>query len=122
MLKVNLNDGSTLSYDLNNPADAAEWAANARNHSFQAQITGLTIALNGVSYSLPRPKDFGEEIFLFGEAIEADPERRVKGGEAVYCHAGDTQVVLMVHAAQRAARVDVTRPGKQRYNPLQGRK
>lgn len=121
MLKVNLNDGRTLRYDLNNPAEAADWTSLARNHSFQAQITGLSIALNGVSYSLPRPKEFGGDIFLYAERVEEDLEHRIKGGERAICNAGDTQIVLMVHANQRALRVDVTRPGKQRFNPLQGR-
>ena len=121
MLKVNLSDGSTLRYDLNDPADVQAWTEKAKNHSFQSKITGLTVALNGVSYSLPRPKDFGEEVFLYGEKVEPDIDNRIKGGEAVVCHAGDIQVVLMVHSSQRAARVDVTRPGKMRYNPYQGK-
>lgn len=122
MLKVNLTDGRTLRFDLTNPAEAVAWADLARNHAFQAQITGLTVACNGVSYSLPRPKDFGEGIFLFAEAVEEDPEQRIKGGERLFCHAGDVQVAMLVHAAQRAARVDVTRLGRQRYNPLQHRR
>lgn len=121
VLKVNLNDGRTLRYDLNSSADAADWASLARNHAFQAQITGLSISLNGVSYSLPRPKDFGDEIFLFAEHIEEDRGGRIKGGERAFCNAGNTQVVLMVHASQRAVRVDVTRPGKMRYNPYHRR-
>lgn len=116
MLKVNLTDGRTLRYDLSNPKDATAWAELARNHAFQNQITGLTVACNGVSYSLPRPRDFKDTMFLFAEYVPENLEQRIKGGERLLCYAGDVQVALLAHAAQRAVRVDVTRVGKMRYS------
>lgn len=118
MLKVNLNDGRTLRYDLTNPAEAASWADLAGNHSFQQKITALSLLLNGVSYSIPRPREFGD-LFVFAEAVEEDTDARIKGGERLLLQAGDVQILLMAHNGQRAARVDVTRTGRQRYNPLQ---
>lgn len=120
MLKVNLKDGRTLRFDLNDLKSARDWSDRVKNHSFQEQITGLTIDLNGVSYSLPRPKDFEGGIFLFGDIIKPNMEKRIKGGESILCTAGDIQVSITAYSSQRSARIDVSRPGKQMFNPLQG--
>lgn len=115
MLKVHLNTGETLRFDLNDEEDARQWMERASSQAFQTQITGLTIAQNGVQYSLPRPEGF-ETVFLNAEAIK--PNGRIKGGERIVCHSGDVGVVLMAHTGQRAVRINVTRQGKQRYNPF----
>ena len=117
MLKVNLSNGESHHFDLREDEDARRWHDLARDSSFQRDITALTIVLNGVQYSLPRPAGF-DPIFLFAELVEPEPERRIKGGERILAHAGEVGIVLMAHAEQRAVRVNVTRQGKQRYNPL----
>lgn len=117
MLKVNLDSGETLRFDLDDEEGAREWIRHAQDSKFQARITGLTLAQNGVSYSLPKPEGF-DGVFLFAEAIP--PEGRVKGAERIICHAGNVGIVLTAHVGQRAGRVNVIKQGKQRYNPLTG--
>lgn len=83
---------------------------------FQATITGLTISHAGVQYSIPHPTGF-EPVSFLAEYIEANGDRRIKGGERVTLLAGDVRASIMVHREQRAARVSLMRMGKQRYNP-----
>lgn len=116
MLKVNLDNGETLRFDLGSEEGAREWIERAKDSKFQARITGLTIHQNGVQYCLPRPQGF-DQTFLFAEAIP--PNGKIKGAERVLCHAGNVGIVLTAHSGQqRAVRVNVSRQGKQRYNPI----
>lgn len=117
MLKVHLNDGRTLCFDLAVPEEADGWLGRVRDPAFQAAITGLTVNHRGVQYSLPRPQDF-EDVFLYGERLPANG--KAKGGVRMVCQAGDVRIVVMVHEGHRAARVSVARVGKLRYNPLKG--
>lgn len=117
MLKVHLADGKTVRFDIQSEDDASRWLERARDIAFQEQITGLTIAYRGVSYSLPRPREFrSEDIFMFAELIPADS--KVKGGERIAVQAGQIAISLMVHTNQRACRVDVSREGRRAYNPI----
>jgi hypothetical protein len=122
VLKVNLNNGHTLQYDLSNPHDAAEWIEKAKNQHFQEKITAISILLGGVSYSLPTPKDPKYEAFLFGEYHPPSADGKIRAAESISCHINDTKIRLLVHTGQRAARVDITRPGKMQYNSLRGLK
>lgn len=116
MLKANLHNGETLSFDLHDADDVRRWTELAQDHATQARITALSITHGGVVYSLPRPVGF-VPLFMTAEGFEPDSSRRIKGGEKILCNAGEVGIVLTVHSAQRAVRVDVTRQGKQRYNP-----
>lgn len=116
-MKVNLSNGESHHFDLRIADDVKRWTDLASETSYQRSITALTIVLNGVQYSLPRPVGF-DPTFLFAELVEPDLERRIKGGERIIANAGEVGVVLMAHAEQRAIRVNVTRQGKQKYNPL----
>lgn len=117
MLKVHLKSGKTLQFDLANEQQAAAWFEQARLHSFQSEITALTIHQNGVQYSLPCPRNL-DPVFLYAEVVAPQPGRKIKGGERIIAHAGDVELTVMVHSGQRAARVDVTRLGKRTYNPI----
>ena len=116
-MKVHLRSGETLQFDLKDEQQARAWLDRARTHAFQKEITALTILQSGVQYSLPCPKNL-DPVFLYAEVVAADAERKVKGGERIIAQAGEVSVAVMVHAAQRAVRVDVTRIGKRTYNPL----
>ncbi len=116
MLKVHLKDGRTLRFDLSDEQQARDWIANAGDLDFQSRITGVAIHHRGVQYSVPRPD--GNDVFMFAERVEPDRERRIKGGERLICQTGDMRLTMMVHEAQKAARVNLVRTGTQRYNPL----
>lgn len=121
MLRVHLADGRTLRFDLQDERQAAAWIKHSQDDSFQETVRGLTVQHNGVQYSLPRPSDFGR-IWLFAELLQPDDAVRFKGGERLVCQADETRVVVMVHDAQRAARVSLSKPGVQCYNPERDRR
>jgi hypothetical protein len=117
LLKVHTNDGLTSRVDLEDLEQAEQWLARLKDPKFQASITGLTIAYRGVQYSLPKPQGF-QDILFIAEYVAADEDRKVKGGERVFCIADSVRVGLMVHKAQRAVRVTLLKQGKQRWSPL----
>jgi len=119
VFKVHFNDGTTRRIDLTDEEAARVWMRESSDPAFQARITGLTIERDGVTYSLPRPRDLRpDEVRLFVEDVPRD--ERVKGGERIVCTAGELRISLMVHAERRAARVDVSRDGRLRYSPKRG--
>ena len=119
MLKVHIDDGRTLQFDFSDGNQLAKWLDLAKSHHFQEKITGLTVIKQGVSYSVPRPKDH-KRIAFFAEHIEINNKAN-KDAEKIVCQAGDTSVILTAYGSQRSARIDVARPGFQRYNSLQDR-
>lgn len=106
MLKVHLNNGETLQYDLSAENDARRWLQHASDPAFQARITGLTVEHNGVSFSLPRPQGFSK-LSLFAESLPANG--RDKGGERVLVTADDLDLTIKAHRGQAAARVNLRR-------------
>lgn len=117
MLKVHTTDGLTARIDLENPEQAEQWLEQIKDPRFQASITGLTIALKGVQYSLIKPKGFSQ-VFFLAELVPVDEEHKVKGGEKMTAFLDDVCINVMVHSAQRAVRVSVSKTGKQRFNPF----
>lgn len=121
MLIVHLNDGRTIKVDGKDPSQLSEWLDMVSCASFQEKITGITVNNQGVSYSLPKPRDF-RQVFMLAESISPESERGLKGAERITCNADNTSVSLTVYNSQRAARVDITRPGRQTFNPFQARR
>lgn len=116
MLEIHTRDGLTTKVDLADPDQAREWARRMADPRYQGEITGLTVSHLGVRYSVPRPQGF-EPVAFFAEQIDPDPDRKLKGGRRIICHAGQVRAVAMVHEAQRAVRIQLARYGKQRYSP-----
>jgi hypothetical protein len=110
MLKVHLQTGETLSFDLTEPVEAKRWLDYSSVASFQEQITGITVLNNGVSYSVPKPRGFGELFILANDIPE---EGKVKGGTKVSVHSDNITTDLTVYRSHRAARIAIRRAGWQ---------
>lgn len=117
MLRVHLADGTTLRFELSDESQAAEWIGLAGDWGFQSKIRALTIQHNGVQYSLPSPPGF-ERVFMYAEQLEPNGQQRFKGGERIVCQADNVRAILMVHDAQRASRLSLSKTGIQCYNPM----
>ena len=83
---------------------------------FQRSITALTLVRDGAQVTLPRPRGL-EPVFLFAEHVE--PNGRAKAAERIVCYAGSIGVTATSHTSQRAVRIDVSKSGRLRFNPLQ---
>jgi len=70
----------------------------------------------GVQFSLSRPIGM-DGVFYLVENIEPDKKTKTKGGEKVTCFAGENRLTLMVHRCQSAAKISLSKTGKQRFNP-----
>lgn len=116
MLKIHLASGETRTVDLSDPTQARDVVGWLKAN--QANVTGIAVQEQGVQYSLPRPLavDF-REVAWEVERVAPDPEKRIKGATRVICLADETQVVLTCHQAQRAMRVDLSRPGRRVFDP-----
>lgn len=115
MLRVHLVDGETLRFDLADEAQAERWLRELSRASLQDEVTALTLDANGVQVSLPRPRRIAP-TFLAAQRLPANG--RAKEREQLVCYAGDVSLVVTAHASQRAVRVELTRSGRVRYNPL----
>lgn len=134
MLKIHTCDGQTVRVDLADETQARFWLERLGKEEFQATINGVSLVERhsigkcqgcgnkygkeiGVQYSITRPDDF-RKVFFHIEYIQ--PNGKVKGGEKVTVFSDEIRLVLMAHRSQPAARVTVSKTGKQKYNPYQG--
>ncbi len=136
VLKLHTADGQTHPIDLADPEQAKAWLAKLQREDFQATIHGVSLVERhcvrgkcqacgepsgreiGVQYSVTRP-DGVRRVFVHVEAVEA--QGRIKGGERVTLIADDVRLTLMAHASQPAARVTISKLGRQTFNALKQR-
>lgn len=117
MLKVHTKSGLTERVDLTDEGQAKAWFERLKDPKYQANISGMSVAMFGVQYSLPVPIGFANASFR-AELVVPDEVRKIKGGERIICQCDDVMVAMMVHQAQRAVRVSVSKTGKQRFDPF----
>jgi len=118
VLRVHTSDGLTVHFDLSDEEQVAAWLERTRDPRFQDGITGMTVSHRGVLYSVVKPQGFRSVSYLV-ESIQANPSSKNKGGERIYCFADEVRVGMMVHRAQRAVRVTLTKTGRRRFDPEQ---
>lgn len=70
----------------------------------------------GIQHSVSKPNGYGN-VHYHAEHVEADPDIKLRGGERVTCFAGDSRLMLMVHAGQPSSRATLLKTGKRRYDP-----
>jgi len=136
VLKIHTCDGQTLRVDLADEEQARLWLDRLAREDFQATINGVSLVERhsvgkcqecgrrssrdiGVQYSVTRPDDF-KKVFFNIEYIR--PNGKIKGGERVTVFSDDIRLVMMAHKSQPAARVTVSKIGKQKFNPYKGAK
>jgi hypothetical protein len=114
VLRVNLADGRTLSFDLTDATQLAAWHDQQVDRAFQASVRGISILHDKRLTTLPLPKRFGAMEFT-AEPVEIDGD---VVGEQIACQADDVRVVCMVYfGAGKLTRLDIIRTGRPRYRP-----
>lgn len=112
---VNLSDGSTVSFDLQKQTDLDAWETLRQDR--MGDITGLSVARDGVLHSLPfRRKRFRR--FL----CDAELVRKANGrivGERLVVHADDITATVLVYWSGHPpmVRYDLERTGRPVYLP-----
>lgn len=119
MIKVNMSDGKTLSFDLRKKEELDSWKQMCSSPDFQKTIRGVGIVYNTQWYAIPVPKKF-KQIHYDAEVVlnrkEKDPEKQLVG-ERLICQVDDVQLSLLVYYGNRPkmARLDAIKIGKQRF-------
>lgn len=133
MVKIHTADGHTHPLDLANPEQAQTWLQRLSRTDFQSTIHGVSLVERhlvraeceacgattqrsvGVQYSVTRPEELDSPFFHMEHVPSLG---RIKGGERVTVFAGDIRLVVMAHQSQPAARISITRVGRQKFNPM----
>jgi len=112
-LKVHVNSGRTLSFDLQDKGERAEWLRLAGNPTFQETITGLAVLNDRTLHTLPVPKGFIRIEFTADRVVDRKTGKTI--GERLDCQADGVKVSEMVYYSKtpRVTRVDLLRVGRQ---------
>lgn len=114
MLRVNLRDGRTLSYDLLDAASSARWQAHQSDPAFQPTVTGLAVLWEGELHTLPLPRLY-KTVRWTAELIEVDGAAI---GVQAAVQADDTRALVTVYfSGPVATRTDLQKVGKPRFMP-----
>jgi len=118
MIKVNVKNGDTLTFDLTDSVQKGKWDALCTDYSFQQQITGMGIIYNSQLYTLPSPKKFSRRVY-FAEIIKHRKNDEYVG-ERIICQVDDVQISVLVYFGKRPrmSRVDVIKIGRLRHSSL----
>ena len=111
MLRANLADGSTLSFDLEVEADVRRWRELVEDPAFHRRVRGLQLLRkDAAAATLPRP--------VLGAAVTWDADLDVRDGRVVreravaYAHPVRIVLSLFRRDGPPTSRVDVERVGR----------
>lgn len=114
MLRVNVRDGRTLSFDLLSQGGASDWLARQADEGFQATITGISMLWEGKLHSLPLPRMYRRISWSANLIRKSD----VPVGVELSVIADETRALLTVYFnGPVSTRSDLHRVGKPRYIP-----
>ena len=97
MIKVNLNDGKVLSFDLNSASDYQQWLEWSSLQDFQNRITGIGILHEKKFHTFQYPKNF-RKVNVYAESVfntKDGSERKL--GERLIVHADEVKLELLVY-------------------------
>lgn len=97
MIKVNISDGSTLTFNLDDDDDLKQWVEWSAVKEFQNKIRGIGIYLNKKFYTLPLPKKFQKNRFYAQKVFTERDNKKIKVAERVICHSDEIRVTLLVY-------------------------
>lgn len=113
--RVNLRDGSTLSFDLETPEGRESWR-DLRLLQCD-QITGLSLISCGVHYAIPIPQKFNSVIYDAEVVQHRDGSGRVVG-DVIRLFVDDVCVQLLVYrGSSKMARLSVDKTGRPIFIP-----
>lgn len=119
MIKVNIKDGKTLSFESDSEEDLKTLREKLGNKEFLDSITGVSSLHNTYWHALTKPKRFRNVSYHVEEVKfkKGDIEKVV--GERIVCQADDIQLVILVYYNNRPkmTRIELKKIGKRRFAP-----
>lgn len=119
MIKVNKDDGQTLSFDLTEDDGCERIISLLRDKTFSDSMRGIGCLHNTYWHQLTRPKKF-RNINYFVEKVKHEKNGVVKDvGEKIICQADDIQLTILVYynVRPKMTRIELRKIGKQRFIP-----
>lgn len=97
MIKLNLQGGETLEFDLTKEDDLNQWLEWSNVEEFQRKITGIGILHNKKFHTLPAPKGFRRLSFNAELVYKEKKGEKKLLGEKVSCRLDGIIVELLVY-------------------------
>ena len=119
MIKVNLKNGQTLSFDLENIDEYSSLSDRLDDDVFVHSITGISVLHNKYWHAITVPQNF-KTIKYFVERVKCVKNGIEKYvGERIVCHADDIRLTTLVYYNEkpRITRIDMKKVGNPRYTP-----
>jgi len=119
VLKVNLRDGRTLTFDLLDPAEMQAWCAHQADPKFQSEITGAGIQHDGTLLALPVPQGFHRKVYEAEVLYRGNGDGRKVAAERLTCYADSIRLSVTAHHGNRprVVKYAAAKVGRMRYSP-----
>ena len=120
MLQVNLSDGQTLQFNMEQEGDAQRWERLSADPAFQRSIRAAAILWEGRQYVIPSPGHFNRVDWEHELVMARDGERI--NGERLVTQADEVRTILTVWRRQRGdCKVESVRVGRRVHDPRAAR-
>ncbi len=100
MFRVNLEDGSTIAFDLAHKRDRDQWLAVRSDPSFHERIRAIHVISDGSTWVVKRPAKMGRVWWDIEDVYDTHRDRIAR--ERVIWYAGQTKAITTVYIAGKA--------------------
>lgn len=122
MIKINKNDGKTVSFDLENDTDYHDVVDLLNDENMVQTITGVSSLHHTFWHALVRPKKFRTVKYTVEKVYNTKGGIKKATGEKIICQADDIQLTILVYynVRPKMTRIEIKKIGKMRFRPKRG--
>lgn len=119
LIKINKDDGKTLSFDLSNTEECEKVSSLLEGNDFLKAMTGIGCLHRTYWHQLTSPKKFHNVRYNVEKVIQEKNGVTKEVGEKIICQADDIQLTIMVYynVRPKMTRIELKKIGKQRFIP-----
>lgn len=119
MIKINKDDGQTLSFDLVSENEYEKVSSLLGDKNFAELMTGIGCLHNTYWHQLTKPKKFRNVHYSVEKVVHKKNGIVKEVGEKIICQADDIQLSILVYynVRPKMTRIELRKIGKQRYIP-----
>lgn len=119
MIKINKDDGKTLSFDLTNEDECKEISLLLGENKFLKSMTGIGCLHKTYWHQLTSPKKFRNVRYTVEKVTHVKNGVTKNVGEKIICQADDIQLTIMVYynVRPKMTRIELKKIGRQRFIP-----
>jgi len=109
-MRVNLADGTTLTFDLDSAIDRTRWESFQSDYNKQQQIRGVVLTGGGMEVAVPSPLRFRRVDRIVERCLRPGTEEVL--AEKVTILADDVSLEVLSYTGRPVVRVSLTRSGR----------